>query len=45
MKWEGFSLAPRGAAKIYGAEFLLAGERPQAGAMEPASSNTCIKPP
>lgn len=37
--------APRGAGKIYGAGFLLAGERPRAGAMEAARSNTCIKPP
>lgn len=35
VEWEELCLAPRGAAQIYGAGFLQAGERPQAGAMEP----------
>ena len=35
VEWEEHCLALRGAAKIYGAGFLQAGERPQAGTVEP----------
>lgn len=36
VEWEERCLAPRGAAEIYGTGFLQAGERPQAGAVEPS---------